>query len=478
MSYEIVIGLEIHCELATKSKIFCGCPTTFGAAENENVCPVCMGLPGTLPVLNATVVEYAVKAGLALNCRINKESVMDRKNYFYPDLPKAYQISQFHKPLCEFGFVSVKDEAGEDKKIGITRIHIEEDAGKLVHEKGATLLDNNRCGVPLIEIVSEPDMRSAAQAQSYARKVKAALQTAAVSDCKMQEGSIRFDVNISVRPEGCGTLGTRTEMKNLNSFRALVRAIEYESKRQITVVSEGGKIYQDTLRWDDANGKTISMRSKENAHDYRYFPDPDLVPVVLTDAYIERCANELPEMPESKSRRYIADYGLTRKEAVLLTEDIALSALFEEAVAVGGNPRMCANFILMEVLALIKNEDEDFGGLKLTGGALGRIVQLTEDGTINNSTAKKVLAKTAATGQDPDAIVQEEGLTQINDDDQIRRVVRDVMTRNPQCVRDLSDGKGKAVSYIVGQVMREMKGKANPAVVNALIDETLKEMQK
>jgi aspartyl-tRNA(Asn)/glutamyl-tRNA(Gln) amidotransferase subunit B len=476
MGFEIVIGLEIHCELATKSKIFCGCPTTFGASENENVCPVCMGLPGTLPVLNEKVVEYAVKAGLALNCAINKESVMDRKNYFYPDLPKAYQISQFHKPLCEFGFVAVNDAGGDEKKIGITRIHIEEDAGKLVHAGGATLLDNNRCGVPLIEIVSEPDMRSAAEAESYAKKVKTALQTAGVSDCKMQEGSIRFDVNISVRPEGEPTLGTRTEIKNLNSFRALVRAVEYESKRQIAVVSDGGKIYQDTLRWDDAKNKTISMRTKENAHDYRYFPDPDLVPVVLTDAYVENCARELPELPESKKRRYVTDYGLAEKDAALLTEDAALSDLFEQAFMAGGNAKLCANFILVDVLALAKNAEEDFGGLCLTGGALASIAKLADSGAINMATAKKVLAKTAETGQDPGEIVRTENLMQISDDAQIRKIVREVMEKNPQCVRDLKDGKGKAVSFIVGQVMREMKGKANPAVVNAMINELLKEM--
>ncbi len=475
MEYEIVIGLEIHCELKTKSKIFCGCPTTFGAQENENVCEVCLGLPGTLPVLNQKVVEYAVKAGLALNCTIANYSKLDRKNYFYPDLPKAYQISQYDLPLCIGGYLKIADKDGNEKKVGITRIHIEEDAGKLIHSSNSTLLDNNRCGVPLIEIVSEPDMRGAAEAENYARKVKAILEAADVSDCKMQEGSIRFDVNLSVRKKGSEKFGTRTEMKNLNSFRSLVRAVEYESQRQIDEIESGGKVVQETRRWDDDKGISISMRSKEDAHDYRYFPDPDLVPIILEDSYIQKMKDSLPELPHKKATRYISDMGLSKYDAELLTQDACTSAFFEKAQQVSGNPKACANFIIGDIAAKLKNTEDDISSLKFSGEQLGELIALVDKGEINLSTSKKVLAQMFETGEAPALIVEKQGLKQVNDSDAIKQIVLEVMKANPQSVEDIKNGKDKAISFIVGQVMRGSKGKANPQMVNKLIGIIIKE---
>ncbi len=476
MDYEIVIGLEIHCELKTKSKIFCSCPTTFGSQENENVCEVCMGLPGTLPVLNQTAVEYAVRAGLALNCNIANYSKFDRKNYFYPDLPKAYQISQFDLPLCLGGHLDITDDAGNEKTVGITRIHMEEDAGKLIHAGNSTLLDNNRCGVPLIEIVSEPDMRSAHEAEEYARKVRSILEAAGVSDCKMQEGSIRFDVNLSVRKNANEPLGTRTEMKNLNSFRGLVRAVEYETRRQIEELESGGKIIQETRRWDDEKGVSIAMRTKEDAHDYHYFPDPDLVPIVLSDDYIETIRQTLPELPHEKAARYISELGLSKYDADLLTQDACTSAFFDEAQQTSGNAKTSANFIIGEIAAKLKNTDDDMSMLKFTGAQLGALVMLADKGEINLNTAKKVLATMFETGDDPNAIVQREGLKQVNDTGEIKQIVVEVIKENPQSVEDIRNGKDKAVGFLVGQVMRRSKGKANPQTVNELIAEVLKEL--
>lgn len=475
MKYEMVIGLEIHCELKTKSKIFCACPTTFGAQENENVCPVCLGLPGTLPVLNKKVVEYAVKAGLALNCRIANYSKLDRKNYFYPDLPKAYQISQYDLPLCIGGYLDIPDKNGGEKKVGITRIHIEEDAGKLIHSGDATLLDNNRCGVPLIEIVSEPDMRSAEEAENYARKIKSILEAADVSDCKMQEGSIRFDVNLSVRPENTEKFGTRTEMKNLNSFRALVRAVEYESQRQIDEIESGGAIVQETRRWDDDKGISLSMRSKEDAHDYRYFPDPDLVPVILEDSYIQNLKDSLPELPHEKKARYMGELGLSEYDAGLLTADTGLAVFFEKAFETSGNAKASANFVIGDIAVKLKNSEEELSALKFGGGQLGELILLVDKSDINLSTAKKVLAQMFETGEMPAAIVERQGLKQVSDSDAIRQIVLDVMKVNPQSVADIKSGKDKAVSFIVGQVMRASKGKANPQMVNELIAELIKQ---
>ena len=473
MQYDIVIGLEIHCELKTKSKIFCSCSTEFGAEENENVCEVCLGLPGTLPVLNKTVVEYAVRAGLALNCNIARYSKLDRKNYFYPDLPKAYQISQYDLPLCEHGHLAITDEEGNEKKVGITRIHIEEDAGKLIHSGNSTLLDNNRCGVPLIEIVSEPDMTSAHEAESYARKIKSILEAAGVSDCKMQEGSIRFDINLSVKPKGADKLGTRTEMKNLNSFRGLVRAVEYETKRQIDVIESGGAVVQETRRWDDDKGISISMRSKEDAHDYRYFPDPDLVPIILDEAYIRELKDSLPELPHEKVARYVTELGLSVYDAELLTQDACTSTFFDEAAQISNDPKASANFINGDIAAMLKNTDDDLSSVAFSGSQVGALIKMVDADEINLKTAKKVLSIMFETGDDPSAIVEREGLKQVNDTDAIKQVVLEVIQENPQSVEDIKNGKNKAVGFIVGQVMRRTKGKANPQTVNELIAEIL-----
>ena len=390
MKYETVIGLEIHAELATKTKIFCGCTTSFGGEENTHCCPGCLGLPGTLPVLNQKVVEYAVKAGLATNCTINRFSRFDRKNYFYPDLPKAYQVSQYYYPLCEKGHLEIKGTFGS-KKVGITRIHIEEDAGKLLHdtEDGSTLVDYNRGGVPLIEIVSEPDMRSAEEARLYAEKIKTILEYTGVSDCRMQEGSLRFDVNLSVRPEGSSGFGTRTEIKNLNSFRALVNAIENESARQVKVLESGGEVVQETRKWDDVTGKNTSLRSKEEAHDYRYFPDPDLVPVVLDGEYIDRIKRELPELPDTRSKRYVEEWGLPEYDAGVITASLPLASFFEECVKeYGGEPKAVSNWVMGELMRMLNEKGIEADGIPFPAAYLAGLLRLVDDGTISGSAPK------------------------------------------------------------------------------------------
>ena len=393
--YEVVIGLETHAELSTKTKIFCSCPTEFGGEPNTHCCPICMAMPGTLPVLNERVVEYAVKAGLATNCEISRNSKNDRKNYFYPDLPKAYQISQFDKPLCEKGYVEIEDENGEKKKIRLTRIHIEEDAGKLNHDEygRGSLVDLNRAGVPLIEIVSEPDIRSADEAEKYLRKIKSILEYIEVSDCKMQEGSLRADVNVSVRKKGETKYGTRTEMKNMNSFRSIVRGIEYEVDRQIEVLENGGKVEQETLRWDDVSGRTFSMRDKEDAQDYRYFPDPDLVAIKLSDEYIENIKNNLPELPESRRKRYLDEYKLTEKEANLLTASKYTSNLFEEATKICNNPKAVSNWIMSDIAKILNEKEMEAEQIPFTAENLAELIQLIEKGTISNAIGKKVLVE-------------------------------------------------------------------------------------
>ena len=374
--YEVVIGLEVHAELSTKTKIFCSCPTTFGAEPNTHICPICTAMPGTLPVLNEKVVEYAVKAGLATNCTISKDSKNDRKNYFYPDLPKAYQISQFDKPLCEHGYIEIEDDEGNKKKVRLLRIHIEEDAGKLNHNEFGvgSLVDLNRAGVPLIEMVSEPDIRSSKEAEQYLRKIKSILEYIEVSDCKMQEGSLRADVNVSVRKKGEEKFGTRTEMKNMNSFRAIVRAIEYEKDRQIEVLEEGGKVEQETLRWDDINGRTSSMRDKEDAQDYRYFPDPDLVAIRLSDEYVEDIRKALPELPESRRDRYIKEYNLSEKDAKLLTASKYLSNLFEGALAICGNAKAVANWILSDISRILNEKELEPENVPFTAELLAKMI--------------------------------------------------------------------------------------------------------
>ena len=472
--YEVIIGLEVHAELSTKTKIFCSCPTAFGAAPNTHTCPICMAMPGTLPVLNEKVVEYAVKAGLATNCEISRNSKNDRKNYFYPDLPKSYQISQFDKPLCEHGYVEIEIN-GEKKKIRLTRIHIEEDAGKLNHDEfgGGRLVDLNRAGVPLIEIVSEPDLRSAEEVEQYLRKLKSILEYIEVSDCKMQEGSLRADVNVSVRKKGETKLGTRTEMKNMNSFRSIVRAIEYEVDRQIDVIENGGKIDQETLRWDDVSGKTFPMRDKEDAQDYRYFPDPDLVAIKLSEEYIENIKNSLPELPESRKERYLQEYKLSEKDAKLITASKYLSDLFEEAVKVCNNPKAVNNWIISDISRILNETEMEPIQIPFDAKQLGKLVVLIDKGTISSSIGKKVLVELFENPRDPEDIIKEKGWIQISDEGAIKEVVLKILENNPQSIADYKGGKDKALGFLVGQAMKETKGKANPQMLNKMFLEEL-----
>ena len=472
--YEVIIGLEVHSELSTKTKIFCSCPTEFGALPNTQTCPICMAMPGTLPVLNEKVVEYAVKAGLATNCEISRNSKNDRKNYFYPDLPKSYQISQFDKPLCEHGYVEIEVN-GEKKKIRLTRIHIEEDAGKLNHDEfgGGSLVDLNRAGVPLIEIVSEPDLRSAEEVEQYLRKLKSILEYIEVSYCKMQEGSLRADVNVSVRKKGDTKLGTRTEMKNMNSFRSIVRAIEYEVDRQINVLEEGGKIEQETLRWDDVSGKTFSMRDKEDAQDYRYFPDPDLVAIKLSEEYIQNIKDSLPELPESRKERYLRDYGLSEKDANLITASKYLSDLFENATKVCNNPKAVNNWIISDISRILNETEMEPIEIPFDSNQLGKLVLLIDKGTISSSIGKKVLTELFENPRDPEEIIKEKGWIQISDEGAIKEVVLKVLEANPQSIADYKGGKDKALGFLVGQAMKETKGKANPQMLNKMFLEEL-----
>ena len=473
--YEIVMGLEVHAELSTKTKIFCSCPTEFGGEPNTHCCPICMAMPGTLPVLNEKVVEYAVKAGLATNCEISQDSKNDRKNYFYPDLPKAYQISQFDKPLCNHGYIEIEDDDGNLKKIRILRIHIEEDAGKLNHNEfgQGSLVDLNRAGVPLIEIVSEPDFRSSGEVERYLRKLKSILEYIEVSDCKMQEGSLRADVNVSVRKKGAEKLGTRTEMKNMNSFRSIVRAIEYEAVRQMDVIDEGGVIEQTTLRWDDISGKTFQMRDKEDADDYRYFPDPDLVAIRLSDEYIENVKNSLPEMPESRRERYLTEFNLSEKDAKLLTASKYLSDLFEGAQSKCGNAKAVANWILSDISRIVNEKEMEPDQIPFGAEELAKVVELIDKGTISSAIAKKVITELFENPRNPEDIIKEKGWIQISDEGAIKEVVLRIIEANPQSVADYKGGKEKAIGFLVGQAMKETKGQANPGMLNKMFIEEL-----
>ena len=473
--YEVVIGLEVHCELSTKTKIFCSCPTNFGGEPNTHCCPVCMAMPGTLPVLNEKVVEYAVKAGLATNCKISQNSKNDRKNYFYPDLPKAYQISQFDLPLCYEGAVTIDTDEGE-KTIRLTRIHIEEDAGKLNHNEfgGGSLVDLNRAGVPLIEIVSEPDLRSAKEAEEYLKKLKSILEYIEVSDCKMQEGSLRADVNVSVRKKGATEYGTRTEMKNMNSFRSIVRAIEYEADRQIDVLEDGEKIEQETLRWDDVSGRTFPMRDKEDAQDYRYFPDPDLVAIRLSKEYIENIKNNLPELPESRKQRYLNEFGLSEKDSNMLTASKYLSNLFEGAEKICKNAKAVANWLLSDVSKILNEKEMEADQIPFTAEQLAKMIVLIDKGTISSAIGKKVLVELFENPKDPEEIIKEKGWIQISDEGAIKEVVLKILEANPQSVADFKAGKDKAIGFLVGQAMKETKGKANPQMLNKMFLEELK----
>ncbi|MHB9144794.1 MAG: Asp-tRNA(Asn)/Glu-tRNA(Gln) amidotransferase subunit GatB [Symbiobacteriia bacterium] len=481
MSWETVIGLEIHVELKTESKIFCGCSTRFGGEPNTQVCPVCMGLPGALPVLNEQVLEYGVRAALALGCEIAGYSKFDRKNYFYPDLPKAYQISQFDLPLAQHGHVDFFFE-GEQHRVRIHRVHIEEDAGKLLHaedggltaEANVSLADFNRSGVPLIEIVTEPDLRSGEEARAFLNQLKTILAYADVSHLKMEEGNLRADVNVSVRPVGAAEFGTRTEMKNVSSFRAVVRGIEYEAPRQIEVIEKGGRIVQETRQWNETKGITVSLRSKEEAHDYRYFPEPDLPPLDISREYVERVRAELPELPDARRARYIRDFGLRDVDAGILTADKGLAAFFEEAVGLyPKDPKAIANWVLGDLLRLMNARSAEATDIPIKPAQLVATLELIDKGTISGKIAKTVFEEMVATGKDPEAIVKEQGLVQISDTSELERVIAEVIEKNPQPVADFRGGKESAAGFLVGQVMKATRGKANPGMVNELLKKAL-----
>ncbi len=474
MGYETVIGLEVHAELSTNTKIFCNCSTAFGAPPNTHTCPICLGHPGVLPVTNKKAVEYAIKAALALNCDISLETKFDRKNYFYPDLPKAYQISQFDKPIGKNGWIEI-DVNGEKKIIRINRLHLEEDAGKLTHigDGKGTLVDFNRVGVPLIEIVSEADMRSPDEARAYLEKLKAIIQYTGVSDVKMEEGSLRCDANISLRPMGQEEFGTKTELKNMNSFKGVHRGLEYEVERQREVLESGNKINQETLRWDEERGVTITMRSKEEAHDYRYFPDPDLVDLIIKEEWIERIKSELPELPDDRKNRYVSVFGLSSYDAEVLTATKAVSDFFEETLSYTKDAKAVANWIMGDLLRYLNENSIEIGDSKVTPKAFGEMIQLIEKGTISGKIAKKVFKEMLDTGKTPEVIVKEQGLVQISDEGELEKIVEEILKKNPQSVEDYHNGKEKAIGFLVGQIMKETKGKANPQLVNKLIKEKI-----
>ena len=472
--YETVIGLEVHVELATKTKIFCSCSTEFGGAPNTHTCPVCTGMPGSLPVLNRQVVEYALAVGLAVNCEINQYCRFDRKNYFYPDNPQNYQISQLYLPICHDGFVEIETAAGK-KKVGIHEIHMEEDAGKLIHDEweDCSLVDYNRSGVPLIEIVSEPDMRSADEVIAYLEKLRLIIQYLGASDCKLFEGSMRADVNLSVREAGALEFGTRTEMKNLNSFKAIARAIEGERKRQIELLEDGKKVVQETRRWDDNKESSRAMRSKEDAKDYRYFPDPDLPPVTISDAWIQEIKDRQPELKTEKMARYQEEYGLSAYDADIITGAKHMADIFEATVSLCGKPKEAANWLMVEAMRLLYEEGQEPEAIRFSPENLAKLIVLVDNGTINRTVAKEVFEKIFAEDIDPEAYVEENGLKVVNDEGALRAVIREVIAANPQSVTDYHNGKERARGFLVGQTMRAMKGKADPAMVNKVLEELL-----
>ena len=472
--YETVIGLEVHVELATKTKIFCSCSTAFGGAPNTHTCPVCTGMPGSLPVLNKQVVDYAMAVGLALNCDITRVCKFDRKNYFYPDNPQNYQISQLYLPIARNGYVEI--EVGDTtKKIGIHEMHMEEDAGKLVHDEwdDTSLVDYNRSGVPLIEIVSEPDMRSADEVIAYLEKLRLIIQYLGASDCKLQEGSMRADVNLSVREVGVSEFGTRTEMKNLNSFKAIARAIEGERERQIELIEEGKKVIQETRRWDDNKEASYAMRSKEDAQDYRYFPEPDLVPIVIDDAWISRIKAQEPEFRTAKLERYKKEFEIPEYDAGIITESKHMADIFEETTAICGKPKKVSNWLMGETLRLMKERSIEANDLKFSPENLAKLIELADAGTINNSVAKEVFEIMFDQNIDPDQYVEEKGLRTVNDEGALRETIEKIVADNPQSVLDYKAGKKKAMGFLVGQTMKAMKGKANPGMVNQILAEIL-----
>lgn len=475
MEWEIVMGLEVHTELATKTKIFCGCSTEFGGEPNTHVCEICSGMPGTLPLLNKRVVEFAIRTGVATNCTITQNNKFDRKNYFYPDLPKAYQISQLYLPICRNGYIEVNTKDGEKKKIGIHEIHMEEDAGKLIHDEfeDCTLVDYNRCGVPLLEIVSEPDFRSAEEVIDYLSKLRAILQYTGVSDCKMQEGSLRADVNLSVRPKGQTEFGTRTEMKNLNSFHAIERAIAYEAQRQIELIEDGEKVVQETRRWDDNKGYSYAMRSKEDAQDYKYFPEPDLPPIEISDEQIEEIKSTMPELPEEKRERYLNELGLPEYDTGIITGDIALVKFFESTLEKCDSPKDVANWIMGEVMKLLNDSATLTENNPLKPEALAAVINMVKSNKINRGTGKKVLEKVFTDGVDPEKYVEENNLAQVTDLSALRPIIEQVIAENEKSVSEYKAGKTQAMGYIMGQAMRALKGKAPAQEVQKILKEIL-----
>ena len=473
-SYETVIGLEVHVELATKTKIFCGCTTAFGGSPNTHCCPVCTGMPGTLPVLNKQVVEFAIAAGFATNCTITQNCKFDRKNYFYPDLPKAYQVSQLYLPICRDGGIEI-EVGGVKKTIGIHEIHMEEDAGKLVHDEwdDCTLVDYNRCGVPLIEIVSDPDMRSADEVIAYLEKLKLILQYLGVSDCKMQEGSLRADINLSIREVGAPEFGTRTEMKNMNSFKAIARAIEGERKRQIEVLEYGKKVNQETRRWDDNKDTSFAMRSKEDAQDYRYFPEPDLVPIEISDEWLDTVKKRQPELRDEKMVRYETQYDIPEYDASLITSSKKLADIFEATVAICNKPKEVSNWLMVETMRLLKEHEMEPENIAFTPENLAKLIGLIDAGSINRTVAKEVFEVVFAENVDPESYVKEKGLLIVNDEGELRKTIDEIIASNPQSVEDYHNGKTKAMGFLVGQTMKAMKGKADPGMINTIVLELL-----
>ena len=473
--YETVIGLEVHVELAAKTKIFCGCSTEFGGAPNSHTCPVCTGMPGSLPVLNRQVVEYALAVGLAVNCQINQFCKFDRKNYFYPDNPQNYQISQLYLPICHDGWIEIETESGGKKRIGIHEIHMEEDAGKLIHDEweDCSLVDYNRSGVPLIEIVSEPDMRNAEEVIAYLEKLRLIIQYLGASDCRLQEGSMRADVNLSVREAGATELGTRTEMKNLNSFKAIARAIEGEKRRQIECLEDGKPVIQETRRWDDNKESSRAMRSKEDAKDYRYFPAPDLPPVVISDQWIAKIRARQPELRTEKIGRYISQFGLPLYDAQILTGSKHLADVFEAVTEICQKPKEASNWLMVEAMRLLKEHEMEPEDMKFSPIHLAKLIAMVSAGEINRTVAKSVFEEIFLSDADPEAYVEEKGLKVVNDTGALQTVIEKVLADYPQSVADYKGGKEKAMGFLVGQTMKAMKGKADPAAVSRLLKENL-----
>ena len=473
-TYETVIGLEVHVELATKTKIFCGCSTEFGGEPNTHTCPVCTGMPGSLPVLNKAVLEKAVAVGLATNCNITRKGKFDRKNYFYPDNPQNYQISQLYFPICRDGKVEIEVE-GEKKFVRIHEIHMEEDAGKLVHDSftDTSLVDYNRSGVPLIEIVSEPDMRSAEEVIAYLDKLRLIIQYLGASDCKLNEGSMRADVNLSIREKGSEEFGTRTEMKNLNSFKAIARAIENERERQIDIIESGEKVIQETRRWDDEKGYSYAMRSKEDAQDYRYFPDPDLVPIIVTDEFLDEIKSRQPELRDEKRIRYKEEYSIPEYDIDIITNSKKMADIFEETIALGAEPKKVSNWLMVETMRLMKEHDKDADDISFSAKNLAKLIDMVDKKVINGSVAKEVFEKVFTDDIEPEKYVEENGLKTVNDEGALTKTIEEIVAANPKSVEDYKSGKEKAIGFLVGQTMKAMKGKADPGEVNRILKEIL-----